>query len=83
MAAVSEPRGTRLGVTLGHRAAPFDAVACTGGDLFRSVPLGEAPDQLPGAARDRLLGRTIAALQIVSREMGLYRKSFGHAPIIH
>jgi hypothetical protein len=75
MATIAEARGTVLVVTLGHGTDPFDAIACTGRHLFRGAPLAEEPDHLPVTARDRLLGRAIAPLQIVNREMWLNRKS--------
>jgi hypothetical protein len=71
MASVTEARGAVLVVTLGNRAAPFDAVACTGRDQFSGSPLCEEPNHLPGAARHRLFGRAIASLQSMDREMGL------------
>ena len=83
MATSAEARGAVWVVTLGHGAEPFDAVAWAGRHLFRGAPLGEEPDHLPVAARDRILGRARASLQIVHREMGLHRQSFGHTPIIH
>jgi hypothetical protein len=83
MATIAERRGAVLVVTLGHGAHPFDAVARTGRHLFQGAPLCEESEHLPVTARNRLLGRAIASLQIVNRKMRLNRKSFGHAPIIH
>jgi hypothetical protein len=56
-------------VALGDAADPVDGVPGHHGHLRRGAPLGEEPDHLPVAARDRILGRTIAALQDIKQKV--------------
>jgi hypothetical protein len=83
MAPVTQPHGAVLVRALGDGAHPVGRIAGDGGHVCGGQPLGEQPDQLPVAARDRLLSGAIASLQFVKREMWLNGKSFWHIPIIH
>ena len=71
MTAIAEARRTVSVVALGNGAHPVGRVAGDGSHLLRGAALGEQPDHLPVAARDRIPGGAIASLQCVKREKWL------------
>jgi hypothetical protein len=63
MAPVAQARWAVLVIALGHSAHLVGRVAGDRGHPFRGQALGEQPDHLPLAARDRVFGGAIALLQ--------------------
>jgi hypothetical protein len=83
MPPIPQARRAIIVEALGHGAHPVDCISGHGSHPGRRQPLGQEPDDLSVAAGYGALRHTVAARQLVSREMWVKRKSFRHKHIIH
>src|SRR5262245_60090027 len=79
---IAHPVGALGVVAFGDLANPVRRVASALGDVFRFLPAGEQPQDLPPAAFMRLFGRAVAPLKILNRKVGAEMNASCHAYIL-